>query len=255
MKPIPLIEYILFGGVLQYLRLVREGSLVHGKDLILDNIKRFIAFVEKSDLIVTKASLSGLSVLKEQLEKTPDDYKLTQADRKKMFNIMDKIDFVIRAEGKTKFTFSISEKRIDVNKLLFKIESLFALGVFNALPDSIKYDFKESGKCVAYECPTASAFHVLRGLEGLLRVLLNKLDPQIDTSKMCWGPLITKLKSLNIQELSVLLDNLDRIRENYRNPTDHPEKTYNIEETQDLFNICVGVVNDLVDYMKTHSMV
>ncbi|GAH10217.1 unnamed protein product, partial [marine sediment metagenome] len=211
MKPIPLIEYILFGGELQYLRLVRVGLPVHAEDFVLDNINRFINFVEESDLIVTKASLKNLSTLKEQLEKTTDDYKLTQADRDKLFNIMDKIDFVIRAEGQTKFTFFISEKRIDVNKLVFKIESLFAIRVFNALPDSIKYDFKESGKSIAFECPTASAFHVLRGLEGLLRFLLKKLDPQIDTSKICWGPLITNLKSLNIQELRVLLDNLDRI--------------------------------------------
>ena len=122
----------------------------------------------------------------------------------------------------------ISEKRIDVNKLLFDIKSLLAKDVFDALPDSIQYDLKESGKCIGFECPTASAFHVLRGVEGLLRTLLSKLSPQVDTSQMNWGPLIIELRNLNISDLSILLDNLDRIRDNYRNPTNHPEKIYNI---------------------------
>ena len=142
-----------------------------------------------------------------------------------------------------------------MKKLLNDTGSLFAKDVFDSLPDKIQYDFKESGKCIAFECPTASAFHVLRGLEGLLRILLNNLSPQIDTSQMNWGPVITELKNLNISDLSILLDNLDRIRANYRNPTNHPEKIYNIEEVQDLFNLCEGVVNDITGYMKDNGYI
>ena len=53
---------------------------------------------------------------------------------------------------------------------------------------------------------------------------------------------------LNIKDHTSRKD-LDRIRANYRNPTNHPEKIYNIEEAQDLFNLCVGVVNDIMGYL------
>lgn len=168
---------------------------------------------------------------------------------------MDRIWFVLRAETQNYFTFSISEKRIDSNKLIFNIDSLLAKDVFNSLPDSIQYDFSEGGKCIAFECATASAIlTVLRGVEGLLRLLLKKLSPAVDVSNMVWGVVVKKLKDLNIADLGVLLDNCDRIRDNYRNPTDHPEKIYDIETAQDLFNLCVGVVNDMVGYMKTNNL-
>ena len=41
----------------------------------------------------------------------------------------------------------------------------------------------------------------------------------------------------------VLLNNLDNIRQSFRNPTQHPEKIYDIQEVQDLWSLCVDVVN------------
>lgn len=250
MKPIALLEYITFGGMLEYLRRVKLGTPIHGRAYILYNMENLIDFVETTDFTVTQQAIKILKNFKESLEKTPKDRVLSESEKDKLFDIMDKMLLVVQAESKIKFAYFISEKRIDVKKLLNNIESLFAQDVFNVLTDSIQYDIKESGKCIAFECPTASAFHVLRGLEGLLKVLLNKLSPRVDTSHMNWGPLITEIKNLNIPELSILLDNLDRIRANYRNPTNHPEKIYNIEEAQDLFNLGVGVVNDMIGYMK-----
>jgi len=255
MKAQTMLEYISLGSNLEYLRMVETGTSVHGEHYILDNINSLIDHVEKSDFNVSKNAIIILKQFKDNLEKTPKDHTLNTSEKAELFKIMDKITFVVNAESTTKYAFFISERRIDVNKLLFKIGKLFAEDVFNVLPDSIQYDFKECGKCIAFGCPTASAFHVLRGLEGLLRDLLNKLSPQEDTSKINWGTVIDKLKTLGISELSILLDNLDRIRANYRNPTNHPEKIYNIEEAQDLFNLCVSVVNDIIAFMKKENYI
>jgi len=212
MKRISILKYINLGGELSYLRSAQKGYGVHQPRTVLDNINRFIIDIEKSQLEVTKNALKELKLFKKVLEIKEENYKINEIEARTLFKIMNNILFVVRAESERKFTFMISEKRIDANKLLFDITSLFAKEVFNVLPDEIQYDFKESGKCIAFECPTASAFHVLRGLEGLLRVLLSKLDLQTDTSKMNWKSVITRLESLNFQELSILLDNLDNIR-------------------------------------------
>lgn len=255
MKPTSITKYIQIGLELSYLRSAKEGVNIHRSNGILENIFLFIKNIDQSELEVTKNALWELENFKNKLESFEEGYTLNSDDTKELFDIMDKLLFVLNAESLTKYIFIVSEKRIDVDKLIFDIKTLFAEDVFNLLPGGVKWVYIESGRCLAFECSTASAFLALRGVEGLLRFLLSKLAPKIDTSKMNWGPLITHLKKLSIPELSVLLDNLDRIRDNYRNPTNHPEKIFNIEEAQDLFNMCVGVVNEIVGYMKENNYV
>ena len=255
MKRVSIFKYINLGGQLSYLRSVHEGYLVHKPRNVLDNINRFFKNIEESELEVTKNALSDLNTFKEKLEETEENYRLNKTEARALFRIMDKIFNTVKAESEKIFLFSVTEKRIDVNKLLNNVESLFAREVFNFLSDEIQYDFKESGKCIAYECPTASAFHVLRGFEGLLRELLNKLNPQKNTSEMNLGSVIRELKKLNIPDLRVLLDNSDRIRDNYRNPTSHPDKIFDIDEAQDLFPLCVGIVNEIISYMKKNNYI
>jgi len=43
----------------------------------------------------------------------------------------------------------------------------------------------------------------------------------------------------------VLLDSLDMVRNSYRNPTQHPEAKYDINEAQDLFGICLDSMSKM----------
>lgn len=253
MKSEKLWKFIHFGGCLSFLKSVKNGYFVHGSGYILNNIDRLLENIDELDLKVTKQILGSLKRFKEEIENTPEDYKISMQDSDKLFKIMDKLKIVIQAETSTHQTFFITDKRIDVNKLIYNIGSLMAPNIYNSLTNIIKYDFKESGKCIAFECATAAAFHVLRGIEGLLRILLKSLNPKVNINNINWGEIISELKNLNISELKIILDNLDNIRYNYRNPTNHPEKIYNIEEAQDLFNLCVGVVNQVSKYMKDND--
>ena len=250
MKPIAQIKLIHFGGQLSYLRSCSKENSVHVKEGIIDNINRVIEFVEESEFKVTKIALHELKAVKEKLDNTPEDYKLKNEEGEQFFNIIERLLFVIRAEARVHYTFSVAEKRIDINKLLFEVRSLFAKDVYDFLPPLIQRDFKEGGRCIAFELPTSAAFNILRGVEGLLRTLLKKLAPQTNVSKLPLDPVIKSLRALKDGSLSTLLDICDRIRDNYRNPTFHPEMVYNIEDAQDLFNLCVGVVNDIFTYMN-----
>ena len=59
-----------------------------------------------------------------------------------------------------------------------------------------------------------------------------------------WGPMVEKLRSKNQPKPSSdLLDHLDLIRKNYRNPTQHPDKFYSIDEAQDLLNSTIVAIN------------
>lgn len=249
MIPKSIMDYINLGGQLSYLRSAHPKYKVHGNRSILDNMNKFINNIKESEFKITQNALHELIAYKKKIEKTDKDYRLNEKQAKMFYKIMDRILFVLRAETKKYFIFTISEKRIDSNKLIFDIDSLFAKDIYSSLPDEIQNDFKEGGKCVAFDCSTASAFHMLRGVEGLLRLLLKSYFPYMDVSKIVWGNVLDKLKCLKLSDLKILIDDCDRIRENYRNPTNHPEKFYDIEKAQDLFNLCVSVVNDIVNYM------
>jgi hypothetical protein len=47
----------------------------------------------------------------------------------------------------------------------------------------------------------------------------------------------------------LILQNLDHIRVNFRNPTQHPDKIYDIQEVQDLFGLCVDAANRMMPHI------
>jgi hypothetical protein len=125
-----------------------------------------------------------------------------------------------------------------------------APGTVSALPEIAQYDFTQAGKCIAFELLTSAAFHLLRATEATLRHLYFAATQ--NSAPQNWGPIVQFLRQLPKPLPAPLLDNLDNIRQSFRNPTQHPEKIYDIQEVQDLFSLCVDVVNRMVrtDYWK-----
>jgi hypothetical protein len=63
-------------------------------------------------------------------------------------------------------------------------------------------------------------------------------------TKPMWGPMTDKLRRKNKPKpTNDLLDHLDTIRKNFRNPTQHPEKFYTIDEAQDLLFASIVAIN------------
>ena len=139
-----------------------------------------------------------------------------------------------------------TQKRYDVNRLLEDVASLFTPGIFVQLPALAQYDLNEAGKCTAFERPTAAAFHSLRAVEGVLRHFYTSLIKQkrLAQEKQNWGPIVEVLRSKSkTKKYSTLYNHLDNIRNSYRNPTQHPDIKYDIHEAQDLFGLCIEVIN------------
>lgn len=140
------------------------------------------------------------------------------------------------------------EKRYTVDKLLSNVASLMAPGVFGRLPTVAQYDFGEAGRCIAFEAPTAAAFHLMRGTEDVLRWFYCGIVKR-NRRKLMWGPMVEHLKQRRSPPPQVLLNNLDNLRVSFRNPTQHPEKIYDIEEAQDLLALSIDVVNRMIRHL------
>lgn len=87
----------------------------------------------------------------------------------------------------------------------------------------------------------------MRGAEGVLRFYYEKIVTRNRVKIQVWGEIIKDLKNKKTNKSpKELLDNLDAMRTNFRNPTQHPERRYDIEEVQDLYNLCIDVVKRMI---------
>ncbi|MFX0009108.1 MAG: hypothetical protein ACFE9R_02230 [Candidatus Hermodarchaeota archaeon] len=239
-------QYIRFGAELRYLQDSQEGKKIHGSGVTLGVSKRLIKRLDEVKFNITKrtSAYKELGKFISNMEKMPKNSNLNKEDAKKLTDIIEDLRKTLHAEADSKLAYIVEEKRMDVDKLINNISGLFGKDVYNLIPEIAKYDFSEAGKCIAFELPTAAAFHILRGTESVLReyycsiIKINRCKP------LLWGPMTSGLKSrTKNRPPKPLMDNLDNIKDNFRNPTAHPEKRYNIDEVQDLFPICIDVVN------------
>jgi hypothetical protein len=123
--------------------------------------------------------------------------------------------------------------------------------VFSFLPEITQYDLNEAGKCIAFERPTAAAFHLLRGIEAVLRLFYCTLIRTRRVPTLVWGAMTQDLKQrTKTKRYTTLYNNLDNIRYSFRNPTQHPDAIYNIHEAQDLCPLCFEVITRMVRVLR-----
>ena len=256
MKARKVLEYTRFGAIINYLRFLKGGFHVHGSDFVLGGINSLFKYMDKFELKTSKRTIytRQLKKIKDELEKKDESYRITEEEAEKIKGIMHDFYITLKAEISELEAYIITEKRLNVDKLINDIKSLMAPNVFDELNSIAQYDFNEAGKCIAFDLPTAAAFHSLRGIEGTLRMffeLITKTPPL----KLMWNGMVSQLRTHTSPTPNEILDHLDSIRRNYRNPTAHPDKIYDIDGVQDLFSEAIAVINQMVKYLKYEDFI
>lgn len=242
-------RYINCGEVLWYLRYAKEGWKVHGEQNMLYYIDNILSYLDEFGLPVTRRAAGKLQKFREKLGETEPARLLTSTEATELTIIMIDLEKTLIAEAGGKMAYIVTDKRIDVDKLLHNVPSLMAPEVFESLPNIAMVGFVEAGSCIAFVLPTAAAFHLLRGTEDVLRKFYC-LNVKRGRVSLFWYEMVKHLRDRRGNKYGPLLDNLDNIRRNFRNPTQHPDKVYDIEEVQDLFSLCVDVINRMVQLSK-----
>jgi len=239
-------QFFYFGTSVRFLQDARSGYVIadseHGRG-IRANLRMLFEQLETLQLQVS-ARTRAAEVLKALLGEVEDlEGTLSQAQASRLSMWMTELRTTLEAELKGFHAYTTTPKRLDIDKLINAPSSLMAPDVYASLPEIAQYDLSEAGKCIAFERPTAAAFHLMRATEGVLRQFyLSRVKR--NRVELMWGPIVRELrlrKSIKIPQ--VLLDHLDNIRRSFRNPTQHPEAVYSIEEVQDLWSLCIDVVN------------
>lgn len=245
MRKIRLARLVNLGSVSRYLFDVKQGWGLHGDNLIISNIESLLAMLEDLNFKVTLAGTKDLLNLKEEFVSTTNQTRLSPSHASRLNKIMDRLRHTLRAEASTLAAYVLSERRFDVEKLVEEPQLLLGEGTFERLPWIAQLDLKEAGKCLGFELPTAGAFHLLRATEGTLKSYYRAFIRRGNIEKATWGDLIARLRKTRKRPGpdEALLNHLDHMRKNFRNPTDHPQMVYDMDGAQDLFSLVADVLN------------
>lgn len=252
--------YIYIGTGIRYLMHVMEGWLIGGKGGAIDNLKRLVDACQTHGLHVTNrlAAAEFGAVVKEILGANPDyngdvtklDGTLTADQAEKIREAAGRVRGTLLAEARGHVVHVARDKRFAIEKLLHNMPALMSPGVFEQLPKVAQYDFREAGRCIAFETPTAAGFHLMRGTEDVLRFFYCSIVKRGRKKALMWGPMVAHLRTRRDSPPAVLLNNLDNLRINFRNPTQHPDMVYDIEEAQDLLALSIDVVNRMIRHLE-----
>ena len=204
---------------------------------------------DKFQLNVSKSGSMQLKTFMDNLSSIDDDETLGNDRAKELSDLMLTLEHIIFAESKIKYYYVTTDKKHNTVYLMDQPEKLFRDGVFKRLPQLSQYDFIEGFKCMTFEIPTAAAFHILRATEGVLKDCYFSNVKRNRVKRPMWGNMLKQLKERKKNRLpDALLACLDNIRESYRNPTNHPEAVYDIDEAEDLLGLCIDVTNKMDNY-------
>lgn len=257
--------YIYLGTAIRYLIDAQVGTPLHGEGAIVENLRGLREKLEEYEFFVTARLANPLWLkLREwdaELTQHKDDEEdwastreLTAAETEHLRDLAVQIRQTVLAESAGKMAYIASDKRYTVAKLLGDIGSLFGNDVYDQLPTLAQFDFVEGGKALAYELPTAAAFHFLRATEAVLRDFYCKVVKRnrIAEPRM-WAAMVRDMRGKRRAPSALLLDNLDSLRSHFRNPTQHPEKVYDLDETQDLLALAIDSVNRMIRHLDDKS--
>lgn len=250
MQKITPLRYWHFGTCIRFLQDAGVGYGVKGTGLILENVDTCLTQIKELNLQVTDRACSELKVLRAELFACADDAKLSGEQKTKLTTQVSNVRLTLQAELQGFSAYVVAPKRLDVQRLLDNVPSLLAPGAFDELSEIAKFDLNEAGKCIAFERPTAAAFHLMRATEEVLRCYYRHFVKRDRLSPMLWFPMVKALQSHRLAKKNEILHkNLDNIRVSFRNPTQHPEKTYDIQEVQDLWGLCIDAIGRMHNVM------
>jgi len=239
-------SYIRIGLNIRLLRNVTEKSKKHLAKVSLDSL---VEDLKVGDFQVTLAAMEStkfdkmLSAL-DALES--DETHLGAVLAGMIRDELSVIENVIFPESTIKRIYILPSRRFNSEALLNSPQNLFKDGTFKKLNAIAQQDISSACRCILFGEATAAAFHILRATEDVLKSYYLHHKKQRRLAKPMWGSMLNELKSKTKNKPpATLLTSLDLIRTAYRNPTQHPEATYEIDSAQDLIGVCIDAIGKM----------
>lgn len=253
MQRTDIFKYFSFGYNYFILHWKSEGRQIHGDDSLESSLDEFFDYLTELELRVTDQAAFSLHDIRERIKALPADATVDKVLSKEISDAFQRLDATLDSELQLRSAFVVTPKRFDLNYLLDRPTQLLDESTREFLPLICRFDFGSACRCIAFGLPTAAAFHSMRCIEGLLRHYYCSLVKRDRIDPLLWGPMLEHLRKRRNSPPKPLLDHLDNIRANFRNPTQHPDARYVMDEAQDLLSLTIDALNRMARDFNTRK--
>lgn len=212
------------------------------------------ALLKNQVVPVKTCRLAGMRVIDLITEIVPADYAKAvipdgEGDRTvgwiQSYNLREEVkrfETVLAEELRLVDTYAVSQKGVySTPDLIDEAEMLIPTSVRPRMPAQAIADLRQAGRCLAFETPTASGFHLFRAVESVVGAYYEAITGRPKPTKFRnWQVYIDHLRKAGADARVVAL--LQHIKDQYRNPITHPELTLSLEEVQVLLGIAVSAI-------------
>jgi hypothetical protein len=170
---------------------------------------------------------------------------------------------VLAAELGTTDAYFISKKGIySTNDLIERADNALSTALRTFVPSQALLDFREAGKCLAFDLFTATGFHILRATDSTLRAYYARFVGKAPKPKVRnWGTYTSVLRKCasapnaqppkpDLKTISLI----DQIREMHRNPIIHPEDNLDEDKALVLFDVCKSAIVAMASELKAAGL-
>lgn len=208
-----------------------------------ERLESIISELNELDLPVTLSIAKDLDPLVE-IWRDGGEEKIEKEQYELLQSCIDRFDPALDAELKLRDAYILTKKRYPLETLLNNPFSLLAPGAEYTLSETALKDFKMACHQIALDSATAAAFHLMRALEAQVKVLYFAFKKTKRLERPMWANMTQQLATKRPPKPSAkLIDLLDGMRVHFRNPTQHPEVFYDIDQAQDLLSQTIVALN------------
>jgi len=260
MKKLDLFGLYSFGKVLAPLASIKDGDRVTDRVLALYfallSLRAYTA--DGSPFLPTaRRAISSLISAIENAVPNIEDLAAALKDEQKTFewlgahrieSALKALETVLPNDMPDISAYIVSQKGIyRTEDLIVRADQHFPAEVRKNIPSQAIQDLIEAGKCLAFEVPTACAFHLWRAVETVMGAYYAKLSGSTfekDKVTRNWAAYIQALNGKGAD--SNITKFLDHIRDEYRNPQTHPEAMLEVNEALGLFGVATSAIHQMI---------
>jgi hypothetical protein len=239
-------------------RLLDAVKLLNGPDLWLKDFLTETEGMEMSDsraaaktLRVTIVGLFGdLAAALEVDVKNARDAVVGSATIARFQAELQRFEEAFTRDSKQLDVFTVTRKGLySTRALIERPETKFPANLLAVMPQKTIQDLQEAGRCLAFERPTACAFHICRATEALMLAYYEKLAKKPwPFAKRDWNIFNDHLTKEGAPK--GITNRLAEIRED-RNAYAHPDVTVPLDEGPIVYDLCTGVMFYMAKEMET----
>lgn len=238
-------SYIQIGLALRLLINVSKNNTI---EYVTESIQTLIDCLTSCGFEVALSSMNSVAYndMMTSMDCKDDKIRLNDDQILQIHQEFTSLEKIVFAEALTKKIFILPCRRFNTEFLLNDPAKLFKSGIYEKLDDIAQNDISSACKCLLFGEATAAAFHILRATESVLKSYYYHHKKTKRLEKPMWASMVKELRmKKKSRPCETLLTALDLIRDAYRNPTQHPQMIYEIDNTQDLFGVCFDAIGKM----------